>query len=87
LTHAEIVEALAYLAPKGGWMLSGDDYKDLVWLAEGNPPTLAEVEAEIALIPARKEQAETEREKARLASEAKLAAIGLTLDDLKALGL
>ena len=87
MIHSEIIKALAYLAPKGGWMLSGDDYKDLVWLAEGNAPTLEEVEAEIALIPVREEQAKADKAAAKAAAEAKLEALGLTADDLKALGL
>jgi hypothetical protein len=87
MTHEEIVKALNYLAPKKEWTLSGDNYADLVWLSEGTPPTLAEVEAEIALIPVRKEQIKTDKENARIAAEAKLAGLGLTIDDLKALGL
>ncbi len=82
MTHAEIVEALAYLAPKGGWTLSGDNYNDLVWLAEGNPPTLAEVEAEIAIIPARKEQAKAEAQAKR---QALLAKLGITEEEAKLL--
>jgi hypothetical protein len=87
MTHEEIVEALANLAPNGGWTLSGDNYADLVWVSEGNPPTLAEIQAEIASLPAKKEDAKINKENARLAAEAKLAALGLTSDDLKALGL
>ncbi len=87
MTHAEIVLALNYLAPKAEWTLSGDNYADLNWLDNSNPPTLAEIEAEIALIPARQAQAQRDKENARLAAEAKLAALGLTAEDLKALGL
>lgn len=87
MTHAEIVEALAYLAPKGGWTLSGDDYANLVWLVPGTPPTLDEIKNEIANLEIKKAQDKIDRENARLVAEAKLAALGLTGDDLKALGL
>ena len=87
MTHEEIITALNYLVPKKEWTLSGDNYADLVWLSDGNPPTLAEIEAEIALIETRKQQAKIDKENARLAAEAKLTALGLTSDDLKALGL
>ena len=87
MTHEQIIEAITNLAPKAEWTLSGDNYADLVWLSNGNPPTLAEIEAEIALIPARKDQLKIDTENARLAAEAKLSALGLTADDLKALGL
>jgi hypothetical protein len=87
MTHEEIIAALNYLAPKKEWTLSGNNYADLVWLSEGNPPTLAEIETEIALIPAKKAQAKLDQENAKAAAETKLAALGLTTDDLKALGL
>ena len=82
MNHSEIVEALAYLAPKGGWTLSGDDYNDLIWLADGNPPTLAEVEAEIAKIPARKEQARAE---AKAKRQALLDKLGITEEEARLL--
>lgn len=82
MTHAEIVKALAYLAPESGWTLSGDDYNDIVWLTDHAKPTLAEIEAEIAQIPARKEAAriEAETKKAEL-----LAKLGITADEAKIL--
>ena len=86
MTHEEIIKAITNLAPKAQWTFSGDNYADLVWLSEGNPPTLAEIEAEIASIETRKQQTIIDKENARLAAEAKLAALGLTTDDLAALG-
>lgn len=69
------------------WTLNGDDYKGLTWLSETTKPTKkqlddlwAEVEAEI--------QAEiTGKAERKSAAQAKLVALGLTVEDLKALGL
>ena len=87
MIHADIVKALENLKPGAQWTLSGDDYGDLMWLSQGSAPTLAQIQAEIALLPA-KEQAAAEQAAADKANAtAKLEALGLTADDLKALGL
>ena len=87
MMHNDIVKALVILAPNKIWTLRGDDYASLEWESEGNPPTLAEIQAEIAKLPA-KEKAEADKAEAdKAAAQAKLEALGLTADDLKALGL
>ena len=82
MIHADIVKALANLAPATQWTLSGDDYADLVWSSTGNSPTLAAIEAEIALLPA-KEKAKTDKETADKA--ALLTRLGLTADEFNTL--
>jgi hypothetical protein len=85
--NGDIAKALQNLKPNSEWTLIGDDYADLVWLSAGDAPTLAEIQAEIALLPA-KEQAAAEQAAAdKAGATAKLEALGLTADDLKALGL
>ena len=87
MNNETIAKALINLAPSKLWTLRGDDYADLEWESDGNPPTLAEIKAEIAKLPA-KEKAEADKAAAdKAAAEAKLAALGLTAEDLKALGL
>jgi hypothetical protein len=69
------------------WILDGDDYSGLTWLSDTPKPTKATldnlwttVQAEIA--------AETQAKiDAKKTAEGKLAALGLTTDDLRALGL
>jgi hypothetical protein len=82
MTHIDIVKALNSLKPGKEWTLSGDDYADLVWLSTGNAPTLAEIEAEIAALPAKEAAAELAKatEKAAL-----LARLGITDDEAKLL--
>ena len=69
------------------WTLNGDDYSGLVWLSNTDKPsksTLDELWAEVEdLIQAEAELKAT----AKAQAEAKLEALGLTADDLKALGL
>ena len=78
-THKEIVKALDDLGAKE-WTLSGDEIANIVWLTD-DKKTEAEIKAAIANpLP---DKAATDK----AAATAKLAALGLTTDDLKALGL
>lgn len=78
MNHDQITNALASLAPDAEWTLVGDDFESLVWLSKGNPPTLAEIEAEIAALPAKKT--------AKIAAKtALLAQLGITEEQAKLL--
>lgn len=73
--------AIRELRPGAQFVITGGDLENIHWdVLEGNPPTVEEIR-----------QKETEIENAILAkraeAEAKLAALGLTADDLKVLGL
>lgn len=87
MTHEQIISSLKSLAPAAEWTLSGDDYSALNWLGEGNPPTFQEIESEHNRLLAQAEVDKVNRLAAKEAAEAKLAALGLTSEDLKALGL
>jgi hypothetical protein len=67
------------------WTLNGDDYEGLTWLSDTPKPTQAELDAlwdsTLAQVASEKAQAEA----TKVSAEAKLAALGLTPDDLKAL--
>jgi len=80
--HADIVKALENLKPGAQWTLSGDDYGNLMWSSQGSAPTLADIQAEIALLPA-KEKAKADKEAADKA--ALLAKLGITADEAKLL--
>ena len=86
MTNAEIVEALYNIAPNTEWVLVGDDYENINWI-KGDKPTSKQVQDEIAFLPQKRLAKETEAQAKKAAAEAKLAALGLTADDLKALGL
>ena len=87
ISHNQIIEALNNLAPTAEWTLEGDDYSKIVWSSKDVQPTIEQIEAEIAEIPNRVAQQKANAENAKTAAQAKLEALGLTTDDLKALGL
>jgi hypothetical protein len=79
-------EVLNYLLPQGGWYMSGDDYEGIQFL-ECEPITKAQFEAGFAQYDAWKANLEKAKQAAKESAQAKLSALGLTADDLKALGL
>jgi hypothetical protein len=79
-------EVLHMLIPSGGWAITGDDYEGIKFL-EAEPITKAQFEAGFAQYDAWKAEQQAEQAAAKASAEAKLAALGLTADDLKALGL
>ena len=86
-TSISYTEILKREYPGFEWTLNGDDYEGLVWLSDTTKPKKKElddlwnkVQTEIA--------AEIEAKvQAKLSAQAKLAALGLTVEDLQALGL
>lgn len=83
---ASFEQVMRFLLPKGGYAAYGEKYEDIVFI-EATPFTKAEFEAAFAQYDSWKEQQEAEAATKKAAAEAKLAALGLTADDLKALGL
>ncbi len=83
---AKSFEVLAMLIPNGGYVQYGTEYEGIQFL-ECEPITKAQFEAGFAQYDAWKAEQEAEQAAAKAAAEAKLGALGLTADDLKALGL
>ena len=79
-------EVLNHLIPNGGWYISGDNYEGIQFL-ECEPITKTQFEAGFAQYDAWKASQDQAAQAAKEAAQAKLAALGLTTDDLKALGL
>jgi hypothetical protein len=69
------------------WILDGESYSDLIWLSDTPKPSEKDLEDAYAIILDEIEKEKTSKEIAKAAAEAKLEALGLTTDDLKALGL
>jgi hypothetical protein len=89
MTTLEIdyAKCIVYLYPNAEWALNGNDYNSLEWLSDEAKPTEAEI---IAAWPQAKKLFEAKyaaRVTAKETAQSKLAALGLTADDLKALGL
>jgi len=85
MQHNEIVTTLSFIKPKSLYVLDGTN---LTWLDENQTePTEAEIEAGwVAYQAAQAAEAEAKAQ-AKAAAQAKLAALGLTIEDLQALGL
>jgi hypothetical protein len=80
-------EVLGMLRPNGGYVQLGDDYEGITFESQCEPFTKAEYEAGFAQFDAWKAELDTLEATAKATAQAKLAALGLTADDLKALGL
>ena len=79
-------EVLRMLIPNGGYVATGDTYEGIEFL-ECEPITKAQYEAGLAQYDSWKAEQEATQAGAKAAAQSKLAALGLTTDDLKALGL
>ena len=79
-------EVLRFLCPNSEWVIYDNDFDKIEWV-KGDSITKAEFEAGFAKVDAWKAKEEAAAVAAKEAVQAKLAALGLTADDLKALGL
>jgi len=80
--------AIQKLKPDSEYKFLEQDYSTIEWFKlEGSAPTKSEIDEAIEQVKADETQAEIDRAAKKAAAEAKLAALGLTADDLKALGL
>lgn len=80
-------EVLKYLRPAGGWVITADDFDSIRYDKGIEPLTKKEFDDGFALADIAKAEAEADAATKKAAAEAKLTALGLTTDDLKALGL
>jgi len=80
--------AIKKLRPNAEFSFTNEDYSTIQWdVLEGDAPTQTEIDAAVEQVKADEAQAEIDKAQAKAAAEAKLAALGLTAEDLKALGL
>ena len=84
----ELLTALHKLRPGSEFTFSNADYSTIKWdVLEGEAPTQTEIDAAIKQIKADEITAADVAAEAKKQAEAKLAALGLTKNDLAALGL
>jgi hypothetical protein len=84
---AKAYEVLTMLIPTGGWVIYGEDF-DLIRYDENvTPITKEQFENGFAEYDSWKAEQDAKKVADKAAATAKLAALGLTTDDLKALGL
>jgi hypothetical protein len=80
-------EVLSFLIPTGGWVITADDFDSIIYDENVEPITQAEFKAGFAKYDAWKAEQDAIKAQAKATAEAKLAALGLTVEDLTALGL
>ena len=80
-------EVLSMLIPTGGWVIYGDDFDSIKYDDGVEPITKAQFEAGFAQFDDWKAQQDAAQVAVKAAAQAKLEALGLTTDDLRALGL
>jgi hypothetical protein len=80
------LNVLTMLIPGGGFTLSGDSFNDVEWY-EATPITQAQFDKGVADYSAWEAEQDAKAITDKETAQAKLAALGLTADDLKALGL
>ena len=80
-------EVLHLLIPTGGWTITASDFDSIIYDEGVTPITLEQFEAGFAQVDASKAEEEAKAKADKSTAQAKLAALGLTADDLKALGL
>ena len=80
--------AIQLLRPTAEFSFTDQDYSTIIWTKlEGNPPTQTEVDVAIEQVKANEIAAAEAAAADKASATAKLEALGLTPDDLKALGL
>ena len=79
-------EVLSMLCPNTEWVIYGDDFDSIQWI-KGDKITKAQFEAGFAQYDAWKAKQDAQIAADKTSAIAKLEALGLTADDLKALGL
>ena len=83
-----LTKAILKLKPNSEFVFYDNDYSTVIWhVLEGDAPTQKEIDAAIKEVKADEAQTEANKANAKATAENKLAALGLTTDDLRALGL
>ncbi len=83
-----LAKAIKKLKPTAEWSFSNNDYSTINWIVlDGKAPTQKEIDDAIKQIQQEEIVKAEAQAAAKAAAQAKLAALGLTVEDLTALGL
>jgi hypothetical protein len=80
-------KVLEMLCPDAGWTIYGDEYDSIVWESGTPAITKKQFTDGFAQYDAYKAAQDAAKVSAKETAQAKLAALGLTVEDLQALGL
>tara|TARA_R110000868_G_scaffold354470_1_gene615756 strand:+ start:487 stop:753 length:267 start_codon:yes stop_codon:yes gene_type:complete len=88
MMNNHLVKAIKKLKPNAEFSFTEDDYSTIKWdVLDGDAPTQKEIDAAIEEVKADEIADAQAKAAAKSAAEGKLAALGLTVNDLRALGL
>ena len=83
-----LTKAIFLLKPNAQFSFTDNDYSTIKWdVLQGDAPTEKEIDDAIEQVKADEAQAIIDQANAKAAAQAKLEALGLTVEDLQALGL
>ena len=83
-----LVSAIKLLKPNSEFSFTDNDYSTIKWdVLDGDAPSKAEINKAIEQVKADEARAVIDKATAKATAQAKLAALGLTVEDLQALGL
>jgi len=80
----DYVAVLSANYPDAQWTLSGNDYATLIWHDDTPKPSQAELDAAWPAVQQAQADAVAAKETARQSAISKLAALGLTVDEISA---
>jgi hypothetical protein len=86
--NSYLTKAIFKLKPNAEFVIINNDYSTIDWhILEGDAPTQTEINDAIEQVKADEAQAIIDQANAKATAQSKLAALGLTVEDLQALGL
>jgi hypothetical protein len=80
-------DVLSMLCPAGGWIIYNDDFDTIIWVDDRPRCTKKQFTDGFAQYDAWKAEQDVAKVAAKQSAQAKLTALGLTVEDLQALGL
>lgn len=83
----DYTEILIRKYPGKEWSINGDDYEGLTWLSAGSAPSKTELDSHWESVQEELINEKNLRQEKLATALAKLEALGLDIEDLKALGL
>ena len=79
-------DAIYLLKPTAEFSFTDNDYSTIKWdNLDGNVPTQSEIDAAIKTVKANEAKTEADKAAAKASAQAKLAALGLTADEVAAI--
>ena len=87
MINNHLAKAISLLRPTAEYSFIEEDYSTIKWsILDGDAPTQSEIEAAIKSVKINEAKAEADKLAAKQSAQAKLAALGLTADEIAALG-